>query len=217
MSEAALCTQRYTRTGFDFFGPWAEPSEVRALQNLLDAHPPVVKNPHLAIPEISRIVAAGVIRKAVSQLIGSELWVENTFLISKPPGEMQVPPHQDGVNSRLILDPGRSVTAWLAITPATVETGCVFVAPASHRHGYLPTKTADLPGRPLTIDGPVPQDWVAALIPAGHGLLMDSRLIHYSPPNASASPRIGLNVRYVAPGGITMRDGSAPTHLTRIQ
>ena len=37
---------------------------------------------------------------------------------------------------------------------------------------------------------------------------MDVRLLHRSHPNRTTQTRIGLNVRYVAPGAVTVRDGS---------
>jgi hypothetical protein len=40
---------------------------------------------------------------------------------------------------------------------------------------------------------------------------MDVRLLHRSGRNCAAQPRIGLNIRYVAPGGVHMRDGSKPS------
>ncbi|MEU4090182.1 phytanoyl-CoA dioxygenase family protein [Streptomyces aureus] len=217
MSDSCLRVQLFAQVGYASFGPWADMERLKSLQVALGTHPPVLTNPHLVIPEVAELVNLSGITDLVSECVGdAELWVENTFLITKPPGEMKVPPHQDGINSRLILDPQRSLTVWLAISPATVETGCLHVSPGSHHGGYRPTVQADLPGRPLTIDGPLVDDWVAVPAEAGHGLVMDSRLIHYSPPNLSPRPRIGLNIRYVAPGGVTMRDGSEPTHLTRI-
>ncbi|MFJ7148895.1 phytanoyl-CoA dioxygenase family protein [Streptomyces sp. NPDC100445] len=214
MSNSSSRTQLLAQVGYFSFGPWADPERTKVLGIALGAHPPVLPNPHLAIPEVAELVGTPEITRIVSACIGDELWVENTFLITKPPGEMTIPPHQDGINSRLVLNPQRSLTVWLAITPATQQTGCLHVSPGSHHGGYRPTEVANLPGKPLTIAGPIPDDWVAVPADAGNGLVMDSRLIHHSPQNRTSTSRVGLNIRYVAPGGITMRDGSQPTHLT---
>ncbi len=40
---------------------------------------------------------------------------------------------------------------------------------------------------------------------------MHSALMHASGPNTSDAARIGLNVRYVAPGGCLRRDPSCPS------
>jgi ectoine hydroxylase-related dioxygenase (phytanoyl-CoA dioxygenase family) len=125
-----------------------------------------------------------------------------------------VPAHQDGINDRIMLDPALAVAAWLAITDATATNGCLQVIPGSHRDGYLPyhrvaPATADDHQRPLTTaDDFSEQAFLPLPLPGGHACLMDVRLVHRSGPNRSGRPRIGLNVRYVAPHAVTARDGA---------
>ncbi len=55
---------------------------------------------------------------------------------------------------------------------------------------------------------------MALPLTAGQAVVFfDVRLFHGSPSNTATFPRIGLNVRYVAPGGILRRDypSSDPT------
>jgi hypothetical protein len=44
----------------------------------------------------------------------------------------------------------------------------------------------------------------------GQACALDVRLIHRSGPNCGTSARIGLNIRYVAPGGLHVRSGEPP-------
>ncbi|MFG2943499.1 phytanoyl-CoA dioxygenase family protein [Streptomyces sp. NPDC048282] len=176
----------------------------------------VVRNPHLGEEWAQAIVQTPRLVKAVQDLIGPELAVENTFLVIKwPKRDFEVPWHQDGINDQLELDPLRAVAAWVALTDAAPTTGCLHVVPGSQRAGYRPYEqeaaTSSARGRglatrmsPETRDLPVP-------VAAGCGVLMDTRLVHRSPSNQSTGARVGLNIRYVAPGGI--RRGSAPSLL----
>ncbi|XP_028170519.1 probable phytanoyl-CoA dioxygenase [Ostrinia furnacalis] len=76
----------------------------------------------------------------VSQLIGDNISAVHTMVINKPPGTGRHPPHQD-----LYYFPFRPaekiVTTWTAIDEVTIENGCLYVLPGSHRgdlhrHGY---------------------------------------------------------------------------------
>ena len=177
----------------------------------------VTANPHLSQDWARRAVTCGRVISAVAALLGPDIAVENTFLMIKRPGDrFTVPAHQDGINDRIQLDPARSVAVWLAVSEATAVNGCLEIVPGSHRGGYLPFHRAGSPAgdgrRPLTLaagdgDGftPVPLD-------GGQACVLDVRLVHRSGPNTGSAPRIGLNIRYVAPGGWIIRDGPGP-HL----
>ncbi|PSK95640.1 phytanoyl-CoA dioxygenase PhyH [Murinocardiopsis flavida] len=204
---------RYTRLGYAHVGPWADRAEVDALRAGIDPAAPVTANPHLTLPAIGDLVCSPEVTATARAVIGDALLIENTFLIIKAPGaDMVVPPHQDGTNDHLTLDPARAVTLWLALTPASADAGCLRVAPGSHAGGYRRTRRADTPGRPLTIAGPPPGVWTAAPVEAGHGLAMDPRLVHFSPANRTATPRVGLNIRFVTPAGAGC--ATAPTPPT---
>jgi ectoine hydroxylase-related dioxygenase (phytanoyl-CoA dioxygenase family) len=142
--------------------------------------------------------------------------VENSFLITKHPGTIfAVPVHQDGINDRIVLNPARSVAAWLAITDATTRNGCLQVIPGSHRGGYLPYRraaptTADDDQRPLTTAEDFSEDmFMPVPLLAGQACLMDMRLLHRSGLNQSPRARVGLNIRYVAPEAVSILDGTA--------
>ncbi|MFI6209117.1 phytanoyl-CoA dioxygenase family protein [Streptomyces sp. NPDC051041] len=200
---------------------WSAPARARAWAAELaarhrSASQEVLRNPHLTESWAQSAVRADRLLTAVQNLIGPDVAVENTFLVIKWPGRsFEVPWHQDGINDRLELDPDRSVAAWLALTDADVTSGCLHVAPGSQRAGYLPYGAEDATGasrgRALqtrisdaTRGVPVPVD-------AGSGLLMDVRLLHRSLSNRGDQVRVGLNIRFVAPGGVRMRDGSSPS------
>jgi ectoine hydroxylase-related dioxygenase (phytanoyl-CoA dioxygenase family) len=177
----------------------------------------VTANPHLRSGWARQAVTCRAIVGEVTALIGAEVAVENTFLMIKWPGDgFAVPAHQDGINDRIELDPVRSVAVWLAISEATAANGCLEVAPGSQQAGYLPYRRAGLPasGRhPLTLAASGHDTgFVPVPLAAGQACALDVRLVHRSGPNTSTTPRIGLNIRYVAPGGWIVRAGPGP-HL----
>ncbi|MEU1813241.1 phytanoyl-CoA dioxygenase family protein [Micromonospora aurantiaca (nom. illeg.)] len=206
--------------GFQSGIVWATPSEAAAIASRLPRDR-VTATPHRVLPEINAVVRRTAIVNAVADLIGPDIAIEGGFLIVKNPGdEFTVPWHQDGTNGRGELDPARSVTLWAALTDASVDAGALHVIPGSWRYGYLPCHREDGQGgraRGLTTTVPVDAgDPVVVPVAAGQALLMDQRLLHSSPPNTTAVARIGLNVRFVAPGALRPRAGQPRHELTPV-
>jgi hypothetical protein len=106
-------------------------------------------------------VCSAALLGAVHAVIGPDVAVENTFLVVKWPGsDFEIPWHQDGIDRRIELDPDRSVSAWLAVTDATVSTGCLEVIHGSQRLGYLPYGPS-----PPRREGPHRQERLLVLLP----------------------------------------------------
>lgn len=192
---------------------WAAPPQVWHLEHQLtqaDGLGNVTANPHRTQDWARELVVGPALVEQVSRLIGARIAVENTFLICKRPGDgFAVPPHQDGINDRIELDPARAVAVWLAITEAAAVSGCLEVVPGSHRAGYLPYRRAS--SGPLTTRAPGDlAGYMPLPLHAGQACALDVRLVHRSAPNTGPGPRVGLNIRYVAPGGIRTRAGPPP-------
>jgi ectoine hydroxylase-related dioxygenase (phytanoyl-CoA dioxygenase family) len=208
--------------GASYLLPWADGAAVQDLAARLEAEhgaarTEIVKNPHRD-HGWARHAAASLL-DVVQAVIGTDVAIENSFLVIKWPGSaFDVPWHQDGIDRRIELDPARSVSAWLALTDTTVDNGCLHIAPGSHELGYLPYELeADHGARRgragqavLGQAGFGDSGTVPVLIGAGGAVVLDVALLHRSGPNTSQGVRIGLNVRYAAPGAVRTRDGSAP-------
>ncbi|WP_158291928.1 phytanoyl-CoA dioxygenase family protein [Paracraurococcus ruber] len=157
--------------------------------------------PYLLFPWAAAIVRHPAILDAVEDLVGPDILVFHTTLWWKPPhSEGFVPWHQDG--TYFGLAPHEHVTAWLALTPSTAESGCVTVLPGSHRHGQLPhadrkdphvmlsrgqTVAAAVDARPAV---PIP-------LQPGEFSLHDTLVLHASAPNRAATARVGLGISYI--------------------
>ena len=95
------------------------------------------------------------------------------------------------------------VTAWIALNEASVENGCMFLIPGSHREGpVVHFKRRDWQ---ICDDQVQTERVVAAPLRPGGVLLFDSYLHHGTPANASPRRRRALQFVYVpsAAGRIT--------------
>jgi phytanoyl-CoA hydroxylase len=131
----------------------------------------------------------------VERLIGEKPGIfEDKALIKPPRIGREKPWHQDHAYWNLPLD-ARVVTAWIALDEASVENGCLFVIPGSHREGPV----VHFRRRDWQIcDDQVQRERVVAtpLAPGGV-LLFDSYLQHGSPANDSPRRRRALQFVYV--------------------
>lgn len=158
-------------------------------------------DPHLLFPWAAELIRHPRIVAAVTALIGPDVVVRGAVLFIKAPGDLGYNGwHQDGAFWDLTGD--RVVTAWIALTDSTVANGAVRVLPGSHRGPRLPHALhRDPHGRLLrgqAIAGVNEGRTVPIELRAGQFSLHDVWLVHGSPPNPSAVPRIGLAVRYLA-------------------
>jgi ectoine hydroxylase-related dioxygenase (phytanoyl-CoA dioxygenase family) len=112
-------------------------SDREVLQSILCIH-----QPHFVSPVMLKYVKHAKICGMLSQLTGAHLahWdgsvkCMQSMLFVKPPGFQGQAWHQDEI---YIPTRDRSlIGAWIAMDDATIENGCLWVVPGSHRSGYL--------------------------------------------------------------------------------
>jgi ectoine hydroxylase-related dioxygenase (phytanoyl-CoA dioxygenase family) len=108
--------------------------------------------------------------------------------------------HQDA--TYFALDPICHVTAWVALTDAPVESGCMEVVPGSHKLGQLRhadmQDTDNLLSRGQTLTAEVDRSRTAFMaVKAGQFSLHHTHLVHNSRPNRSSHRRVGLGISYI--------------------
>ena len=92
--------------------------------------------PHLLFPWVDEIVHSPEVLDAVEDLIGPDIRLFHLTVWPKDAGSgAYVSWHQDA--TYFALDPICHVTAWVALTDAPVEAGCMEVVPGSHKLGQL--------------------------------------------------------------------------------
>jgi phytanoyl-CoA hydroxylase len=148
-------------------------------------------------------------REALLDLIGALLDDDeiDCFLsqfIFKSPGAWGQPCHQDSFY--FPFTPARPVVgAWLAATEATLENGCLYVVPGSHRepvHAHVPDAR---PNANLGYFEIVDHDLssaVAVEMQPGDLLLFDSHLMHFSTDNQSSRRRAAMVYHYARAGTV---------------
>lgn len=156
---------------------------------------------HLLYPWIDELIRHPRILDAVEDIIGPDILCWNTvWWIKEPMSEQYVSWHQDRLY--VGLDTDDFITAWLALSPATVESGCMRIIPGSHKRDMLPHRDEFKPDNMLSRgqEIAVPVDESQALpmeLGPGQISLHNVRLAHASAPNRSTDRRIGLSMHYI--------------------
>ena len=157
-------------------------------------------NAHLALPVLDELAHHPKILDAVEDLLGPDILLCGTVLFIKEAGDPGfVSWHQD---ARYVgLEPyEQATTAWLALSPSTSETGCMRMAPGTHK---TPLRDHDdtfgdenILTRGQTIHG---IDEAAAVeLPLRPGQMSFHHLgvAHASAPNRGADRRIGFVLQH---------------------
>ncbi len=139
----------------------------------------------------------------VEQLIGPNILCWNTlFWIKEADNKSFVGWHQDTKYWGLSSD--KVVTAWLALSPASIEAGCMKVLPGSHigdvlEHDERYNEDNMLTrGQELSIE-PNEEDAVYMPLAPGQMSMHNYRIAHASGPNVAADRRIGVSMHFMPP------------------
>ena len=204
---------RYQRDGFLFPLTAMEPDEADGYRRRIDAfraaNPTgrpfreVVKSKtHLLCLAVLEIVRRPDILDVVEEVLGPDILLWSTGLFLKEARDpAYVSWHQDV--RYWGLEPHDIVTAWLALTPATIESGAMRFVPGSHAGGlleHLDTQAEhNMLARGQVVQEPVDEEAaVDVLLKPGQYSLHHGRLVHGSAPNRSPEPRYGVAIRYIA-------------------
>jgi phytanoyl-CoA hydroxylase len=145
-----------------------------------------IHHPHKVSPLMRGALSQPAIVDVLTEVIGANVKAMQSMLFTKSEGKPGQAWHQDEFH---IPTRDRSLTgAWIALDDATVENGCLWVIPGSHRPGVIypdrehddarfdcTTEAYDFPYRD--------KDAIPVEIPAGAALLFNGYLLHRSLPN----------------------------------
>ena len=138
----------------------------------------------------------------VESLIGPDILLYNsTYIVKEPSSPAHVSWHQD--LTYWGFDDDAQVSMWLALSPATVNSGCMRMMPGSHLDGGRKHVVTDDPTNVLdqgqTVRGVAEGGAVTCALQPGQASFHHGWTLHSSLPNHSHDRRIGFNVQYVAP------------------
>lgn len=163
---------------------------------------------HLDNTTVCRLCRRPELVERVASLIGPDLLIwRSNFQIKQPVAEAsgyekrytEVPWHQDGVY--FDLRPMVLVSAWIAVTEATIDNGCLQVVRGSHTssfaHDVDETRTSFHQSVPA--DAIDPADVRAFELEPGEFVLFSENTLHGSGPNRTTHQRIALTPRVTVP------------------
>ena len=110
------------------------------------------------------------------------------------------------------LDKVDEVTLWVALSPATMESGCMRFIPGTHREQIVAHADTFAEGNLLTRGQEIAVEvddskGVDVVLKPGQASVHHGHLFHASGPNRTGDRRIGAAIRYIAP---SMKAKSGP-------
>lgn len=159
-------------------------------------------NAQVVMPLAAEIGLHPAILDVVEDILGEVLLYSVEFLVKEPKTKHIVTMHQD-VTYWGMGDMDNILTAWVALSDATPQSGCMDFVQGSHKNEILKHQDSfdDLNllsrGQEVAVDI-ADEDKVAVELPAGYMSLHHGLTIHGSGPNSSDDRRIGVAIRYVS-------------------
>ncbi|MBV9553154.1 MAG: phytanoyl-CoA dioxygenase family protein [Alphaproteobacteria bacterium] len=153
------------------------------------------------LPWLDRLIRHPAILDAVEDLVGRDILVfTTTFFIKEAHSPTFAAWHQDA--TYFGIEPYEHVTAWVALTDATEEAGCMEVVPERGRprqlhHGALGLKDSINGGGQAVVEEFDRSGSVMMAVPAGSFSLHHTLCTHRSAPNRAAHRRVGIGISYI--------------------
>ena len=144
---------------------------------------------------LKEFVRSTLFQEIVGDVLGPDVRLYWDQAVYKKPGTADIFPwHQD--NGYTYIEPQQYLTCWVALTDATPENGCPWVAPGLHTEGTLAHEPTELGFRCL------PDDTEGSVAPvrAGSIVVFSSLTPHRTGPNQSDDIRKSYIVQF-APDG----------------
>ena len=157
----------------------------------VEAKLPQILSPSKYAPELLNGRFRDAVQSIAKALLGDGAEVGGDHAILKPALIGAATPwHQD----EAYWDPAfdyAALSAWIPLQEATIENGCMWFVPGSHRLEVMSHHSIDNDPRVhgLEVEGADTSSAVACPIPAGGATFHLSRTLHYTGPNISQGPR----------------------------
>jgi non-heme Fe2+,alpha-ketoglutarate-dependent halogenase len=154
-------------------------------------------------PWFNELIRHPRILDAVEDVIGPDILVwTSTFFIKEPGSKTFAAWHQDG--AFFGLEPNQQVCAWVALTDASREAGCMEMlssrgAPRMLHHEAMGIKNSINRAGQTIVEPFDKRNRTAMALKAGEFSLHHELTVHRSAPNHAAHRRVGIGLNYVPP------------------
>ena len=157
---------------------------------------------HLLFKWLSDLIRSPRILDTVEDIIGPDILVWSTdWWIKEANSPQFVSWHQD--SQYWGLDTDKLVTVWVALSPSTIQSGCMRVLPGSHQGPDLTHEETfhndNMLTRGQSISTIDENSAVNLVVDTGQAVLFAFRIAHASYPNQTTDRRIGLAIRFIPP------------------
>ena len=161
-------------------------------------------NAHVVLPMAADLARHPAILDAVEGVLGPDILVWSAeFFIKEPETDAIITWHQD-LTYWGLGETDEEVTAWLALSDVTSESGCMRFVPGSHKNRIVPHEDTFADNNLLSRGQEIAVDVdegaaVDVVLKPGQLSLHHGRMFHASGPNRSTDRRIGMAIRYITP------------------
>lgn len=211
-SLSASQVEAFRRDGFLAPLPVFPAETVRELRQRLEAfeqtlpsgpvHPRYRRKLHVLLPWMRDLVEDPRLLDIMEPLLGPDILVfTSTFFIKEARSETIAAWHQDA--TFFGLEPPELIAAWIALSDAPVEAGCMRFVPGSQRWGQLRHAAETVAASVNAGSQSIAESFaigtpVHAPLAAGQVSLHHALTVHESAPNRTGDRRIGLSISYLA-------------------
>ena len=157
---------------------------------------------HTVLTSPFKLATLSTVLDIVERIIGPNILLYNvTYIIKEANDRSHISWHQDLTYWGLSHDD--QVSLWLALSPASIKSGCMKMIPGSHKcgrkkhHKIHDTKNILLQGQ--TVKSVQDKSAVYCELEPGEASFHHGLTLHSSGPNNSRGRRIGLNAQFLAP------------------
>lgn len=167
-------------------------------------------NAHLVFDFLDELAFNQSIVDMVEDLIGPDFSLWGSVLFIKDPGTKHfVSWHQDA--TYMGMTSNGFVTPWIALSPSTLETGCMSMIPGSHKSKIRPHDDTFAEDNILTrgqvVKNVDESEAVDLILKPGQMSLHHGEIVHGSQPNLSQDRRIGFALQSYMPNSIRQHIG----------
>jgi len=209
-----MIRERYERDGFYAPIDVMSAADARALRDAYEAAEAAAASDatkakllrgsaHSMLPALHAAVTSPAVVEPVARVLGEDvLLLKCNMFIKEPQTPHFVSWHQD--LTYWGLEQHDEVTAWLALTPATVASGCMRFVPGTHTLDIVAHRDTFAEqnlltrGQELAVEVDESRAVDAELSP-GQMSLHHGKLFHASGPNRTRERRIGVAIRFIRP------------------
>lgn len=197
--------EQYRNQLEDIEQSWINADLPRPLSQYIRSHSETV------MPFAAQMAHHPAVLDAVESLLGENIMIWGAeFFIKEAQSNNIVSMHQD-LTYWGFGETSDQVTAWIALSPATVQSGCMDLVKGSHKNAILPHTETHAENNMLSRGQEVnvnvsDADITAVELQPGEMSLHHGQTIHGSKPNTSNDRRIGFAIRYITPQAVQQTD-----------